>query len=128
MNGPRKPDDETPPASIPSLRLNMNALIESKMTELRALCEKYHVARLELFGSATTDEWDSQRSDLDFLVTFATPPVGMLGFDQYMELWFGLQDLFDRKIDLVEESAMTNPYFIASVNRYRVPVYVERAA
>jgi len=49
----------------------MNALVEFKLAQVHAQCEKYHVARLELFGSATTDAWDPTASDLDFLVTFS---------------------------------------------------------
>ena len=106
----------------------MNPLIESNLPQLRQLCEKYNVARLELFGSATTDEWDPARSDFDFLVTFGAAPVGMCGFDQYMDLLLNMEKLFGRHVDLVEECAMKNPYFIKAVNSQRAPVYVRDAA
>ncbi|MEX2215252.1 MAG: nucleotidyltransferase domain-containing protein [Phycisphaeraceae bacterium] len=106
----------------------MIKLIEDKMERLRALCEKYRVARLDLFGSATTDEWNPIQSDLDFLVTFNPPPAEMGGFDQYMDFLLDLQRLFLRKVDLVEESAVKNKYFIAAVNQQRVSVYVKAAA
>jgi len=106
----------------------MNALIESKMTELRALCEKYHVARLELFGSATTDQWDPQTSDFDFLVTFNKPAPGMDIFQQYMGLLMDLEALYGRHVDLIEEKALKNPYMIKSINQYRRSIYAETAA
>jgi predicted nucleotidyltransferase len=36
----------------------MNKLIESKREELAALCRKYRVQRLEIFGSAVTESFD----------------------------------------------------------------------
>jgi predicted nucleotidyltransferase len=62
-----------------------------------------------LFGSATRDDFDPQRSDLDFLVDFeALPPGGHA--DAYFGLLEDLKALFDRPIDLVESSTLRNPY------------------
>lgn len=102
----------------------MNPLIESNLPQLRELCEKYNVARLELFGSATTDQWDPVKSDFDFLVTFGKPPVGKITFDQYMELLFDLESLLKRHVDLVEDGASKNPYFLRRLNETRRPLYV----
>ncbi len=106
----------------------MNALIESKMAEFRALCERFHVARLELFGSATTEAWDPKTSDFDFLVTFNKPVPPMDIFQQYMGFLMALETLFDRRVDLIEEKAMKNPYMIRSANQYREPIYAATAA
>ena len=46
----------------------MVRIIEIKREELARLCVRYHVCRLELFGSAAGDRFDPARSDLDFLV------------------------------------------------------------
>ena len=48
----------------------MNKLVADHRRELTALCEKYAVRQLELFGSAARDEFDSATSDLDFLVVY----------------------------------------------------------
>ena len=109
------------------LGFNMNTIIESRLPQVRELCKKYHVSRLELIGSGATQDWNSQSSDLDFLVTFDTPPEGMLGFDQYMDLMLDLQRLYLRRVDLVEEKAVRNPYFLAAVNKQRTLIY-ERSA
>jgi len=53
------------------------------------------VKRLALFGSAARNE-ASQSSDLDFLVEF-----NQKSFDNYMDLKFYLEDLFERPVDLV---------------------------
>jgi uncharacterized protein len=48
----------------------MIAEISSHREELRELCRLFHVRRLDLFGSAAADDFDGERSDLDFLVEF----------------------------------------------------------
>ena len=63
----------------------MNRLIAEKRIELNALFKRYRVGRIELFGSATSDRFDPQTSDLDFLVEFAG-----LGPGEYAEAYFGL--------------------------------------
>ena len=87
----------------------MTELIESKRSELRALRERYRVERLALFGSAFRDDFDSARSDLDFSVEFRTMTP-----HEHAESYFGLLDdlenLFGRRVDLVEIGPVRNPY------------------
>ena len=44
--------------------------IALRRDELRAVCRRFHVRRLDLFGSAARGDFDPQRSDVDFLVEF----------------------------------------------------------
>jgi predicted nucleotidyltransferase len=49
----------------------MHADIAEKQQELIALCQRFDVARLEVFGSAARETgFDAARSDADFLVEF----------------------------------------------------------
>ncbi len=101
----------------------MNRLIEDKREELNQLCSKYHVQTLELFGSAvTSQEFDTQNSDLDFLVEFLPLRAGEY-FDTYFGLLDALQNLFQRPVDLVMTRAVKNPYFLKSINRSRTVLY-----
>jgi predicted nucleotidyltransferase len=101
----------------------MVAVISDKLDELKVLCERFGVTKLELFGSAATGEFDQSRSDLDFLVEFERLQT-MNAFHQYFGFRQSLEDLFGRKIDLVDPKAMRNPYFIRSVNQSRTTVHV----
>jgi uncharacterized protein len=96
--------------------------IEQHRDRVESLCREFHVTRLEIFGSAVDGTFDPSRSDLDFLVEFDRPQ-GVNAFHQYFDFKFALADLFDRKVDLVQGSAMRNPYFIKSVNRNRKLLY-----
>ena len=87
----------------------MTRLIEPKRSELRTLCERYGVERLALFGSALRDDFDSGRSDLDFSVEFK-PMTPQEHAESYFGLLEELEDLFVRRVDLVEIGAVRNPY------------------
>ncbi len=100
----------------------MIGLIEDKRPAVDALCRRFHVARLEIFGSAATDDFDPAHSDLDFLVQFGDVPRGRR-FDSFFGLQQALSDLFGRPVDLVEAGAPTNPYFIRRLNESRKVVY-----
>jgi predicted nucleotidyltransferase len=100
----------------------MIALVESKRGDLVRLCERHHVRRLELFGSASGSTFDVAASDLDFLVEFHDVPEGERA-NCYFGLLEGLEALFDRSIDLVEVKAIDNPYFLAAIERTRKVLY-----
>lgn len=59
--------------------------------------EKFHVSKLGLFGSFVRDE-QNDASDVDILVEFEE---GHETLDNYMDLKFYLEELFDRKVDVV---------------------------
>jgi predicted nucleotidyltransferase len=101
----------------------MVPLIESKRAEIAELCRRYHVRRLEVFGSAARGEdFDAARSDMDFVVEF--DPAARVGlFDAYFPLKEALEALLGRPVDLVEDGAVENPYLRASIERSREPVY-----
>ena len=100
--------------------------IDQHRNEIAALCRRYGVRRLELFGSATTNAFDPHRSDLDFLVEFDANPSDL--FYRYFGLKESLEALFKRDVDLVMVGAMQNPYFIESVNKTRQLVYAAEDA
>jgi predicted nucleotidyltransferase len=87
----------------------MIGLLEERRPDVEELCRRYGVARLSVFGSAANDRFDPDTSDLDFLVSFMALPPGRRA-DAYFGLLEGLEDLFGREIDLVEEEAIRNPY------------------
>lgn len=100
----------------------MIAEILSRKTELEELCRRFHVRRLDLFGSAAGEDFDAERSDLDFLVEFEPAPPGGYA-DSFFGLKESLEQLFCRPVDLVASAAIRNPFFRESVERAKVPLY-----
>lgn len=96
--------------------------LESRREALARICERHGVERLDLFGSATTERFDPEKSDLDFVVSFDHRAPARL-FDRYFGLKEDLERLFGREVDLLMEDAIRNPYFAESVSRSRTPVY-----
>jgi uncharacterized protein len=91
--------------------------------ELRSLCRRFHVRRLDVFGSAARGDFDPARSDLDFLVEFDLREPEALSLKTYFKFKETLKALFGRNVDLVEPGAMHNPYLKESIERSREPVF-----
>lgn len=96
--------------------------VEQHRDQLAELCRRYHVQRLEIFGSAVVAQDEDDPRDLDFLVAFH-PTDGMGPADQYFGLLESLSALFDRPVDLVCSNVIRNPYFLREINRSRVELY-----
>ncbi len=89
----------------------------SALSALCALCRRFHVRRLDLFGSGATGRFDPERSDLDFLVAF--DKLASSYADAYFGLREGLAELFGRQVDLITETALENPYFRRQVEAHK---------
>jgi predicted nucleotidyltransferase len=66
--------------------------------------------------------FDAATSDLDFLVEFENFIVDGAA-DRFLGFLIDLEDLFGRKVDLVYDTSIRNPYFRQVVDRTRVPLY-----
>src|SRR5205085_12234447 len=99
-------------------RSNMVELVESRRSQVADLCRRHGVKKLEIFGSAASEHFDPARSDVDLLVDFESMPPGAHS-RAYFSLWFALQDLFGRRVDLVEAGAVTNPFFRQAIESSR---------
>lgn len=93
-------------------------LLQAKLEPLRALCERYGVERLELFGSAARGEFDPARSDLDFIVQMKgrREPGYARRFYEFAE---AIEALYGRRVDLLTELMIKNPTFKAEVDKER---------
>ena len=101
----------------------MHAAISDKKDELAELCQRYGVARLEVFGSAARGtDFDPQSSDADFLVEFRLDD-GRAPLRQYLDFAEALHRTLGRPVDLVESGAVRNPYLRAAIDRSRELVY-----
>jgi len=97
-------------------------MLEPYRQQIAALCRRFHVRRLEVFGSALRDDFNPACSDVDFLVEFATSP-DINVFEAYSDLWRQLGELLGRPVDLVMPAALSNPYVKAGIEAHRELVY-----
>jgi len=97
-------------------------LIEEHLADIHELCRHYGVLRLDLFGSATTGAFNEATSDLDFIATFAdTRKPGYA--DRFLDFADALEALFGRRVDLITDRSIQNPYFREEVDATRQPVF-----
>ena len=99
----------------------MHRLISHNRSQIVELCRRYGVRKLDVFGSAARDDFDRNESDIDFLFEFDEDPNALA--DRFFGLLEGLEQLLGRKIDLVSNKDVRNPYFLQVVNRDRVTLY-----
>ncbi|RZL63021.1 MAG: DNA polymerase III subunit beta [Variovorax sp.] len=100
----------------------MHPLIARHRKDIAAICQRYRVRRLDVFGSAArAEDFDAQNSDADFLVEFA--PDTPVGLSTFFGVKTELESLLGRGVDLVEPGAVRNPFVLASIHRSREPVY-----
>jgi len=96
-------------------------LIELNIDKIIALCKKYKVKNLWVFGSILTPRFNDQ-SDVDFSVTFHYDEVKdmFLTFFDFIE---ELESLLGRKVDLVDETAVKNKYFRKELDATKKLIY-----
>ncbi|MBN2020697.1 MAG: nucleotidyltransferase domain-containing protein [Sedimentisphaerales bacterium] len=99
----------------------MGFSIETYNEDLKDLCQRFHVRRLDIFGSAAMGQ-TTESSDVDLLVEF-DEQVNPRRFDNYFEFLRSLEKLFGRHVDLVESGGLRNPYFIKEVDATKRPIY-----
>ena len=100
----------------------MTAMLMVRRELLVALCRKYHVRRLDVFGSAARDDFDEQSSDIDLLVDFEEMPYAERA-DAYLGLLTDAEALLGRRVDLVEVGAVRNPYLRHGIEASRQLLY-----
>jgi len=105
-------------------------LLTEHRDAIAALCRRYGVDKLEVFGSAADGRFDPARSDVDLIVGLAptslAPGEGSLG-RRFVGLAESLEALLQRKVDLMSDGPIRNPYLERSVQSTRRVIY-ERAA
>jgi len=95
--------------------------IEKYKDAIAKLCKAHKVKSLYAFGSVLNDNFNSE-SDIDLIVDFTTMEVEDYA-DNYFDFKFSLQEILKRPVDLLEEKAIKNPYFLQNINQQRQLVY-----
>jgi hypothetical protein len=101
----------------------MHPSLAEKRAAIAAICQRFGVRRLDVFGSAARGtDFDPARSDVDFLVEFDTDPRSARLAD-WLDLKSALEAVVGRSVDLVEQGTLRNPFVRADIDRSRQPLY-----
>lgn len=99
----------------------MQRLISDNIERIRSLCTTHNVESLFAFGSVCNDSFNDN-SDIDLLISSKPMDFGDYA-DTYFDLADKFENLFQRRVDLVTDKSLSNPYFINSVNQTKTLLY-----
>lgn len=99
----------------------MKSLIDKHLKKIAPLCQKYKVKQLFVFGSVLTDRFN-ENSDIDLVVDFDKEKIDDY-FDNYFDFKYSLEDIFKRKVDLLEEQTIKNPYLKQNIDETKTLIY-----
>ena len=108
----------------------MHPVIENNKEKIITLCKNHFVKSLYVFGRVTGNNFN-RNSDLDFLYeidieSFIGWDTGKFDYaDNLISLEEGVQTLFQRKIDLVPDTIITNQYLKKSIEKSKQLVYAD---
>ncbi|NOR73830.1 MAG: DNA polymerase subunit beta [Draconibacterium sp.] len=97
-------------------------LIKNRESDFEGLCQNHSVKFLFAFGSSVTDNFDFDKSDIDLVVEIEEPDPISRG-EKIMSLWDKLEEFFMRKVDLLTNPNIRNPYLRQSVNESKILIY-----
>ncbi len=97
-------------------------VVEAKRGAIAALCRKYGVVRLFIFGSALRDDFRPGHSDIDLLVEFG-PMSGHDKAHAYFDLLDEMSALLDTHVDLVMAGAVRNRYIARDIEATKLELY-----
>ncbi|HKR03548.1 MAG TPA: nucleotidyltransferase domain-containing protein [Bacteroidia bacterium] len=100
----------------------LDPTFQQKLPEVTRLLKEHKVKRAYAFGSIVNGKFNSE-SDIDLLISFEEGLDPLVRGEHWWELYFGLQDLFKREIDLVTEEQLRNPYLIESIDENKSLIY-----
>jgi hypothetical protein len=97
-------------------------IIETHRAELAAICRRFNVSKLDLFGAASRDDVDPERCDFDFLVAldFASSTNAC---EDYVRFKDALESLFGRTVDLVMEGTAETPALERRIAIGKQPIF-----
>jgi uncharacterized protein len=102
--------------------MNLNDLINRNPEGFSKLCQSHHVDKLYAFGSSITDHFDQAKSDIDILVNLTIEdPIEYGGV--LLNLWDNLESFFGKKVDLLTDESIHNPYLRKTIEETKRLIY-----
>lgn len=94
--------------------------VEIPKEEIAAFCKRNHIRKFSLFGSVLRDDFRPE-SDIDVLVEF--DPDAKISLFDLIDMEEELASILGRKVDLIEASALRNPFRRYEILRTQQVIY-----
>jgi predicted nucleotidyltransferase len=86
------------------------------------LCKNHSVKQIYAFGSSVSENFDQEKSDIDLLVEIDESDPVERG-EKILLLWDNLELFFNRKVDLLTNPVIRNPYLRKNIEDSKVLIY-----
>jgi hypothetical protein len=106
--------------------MKLHSIIENKIDHITVLCRKYKVEKLYAFGSVVSNHFNPETSDIDLIAELETMPPIEKG-ENLMNLWTELEELFTRRIDLLTDQPIRNPFLRKNIEQTKQLIYDRRS-
>jgi predicted nucleotidyltransferase len=104
------------------VRSMLHHSIKALLPDIICLLKKHKIERAFLFGSVLTEKFNPN-SDVDFLVSLLNDLEPVEAGEHLWNLTYELEALLQRKVDLLTERSLKNPYFIREIEKNKLPIY-----
>ena len=102
--------------------MNINSLIKERHDDFINLCRQHRISTLYAFGSSITDHFNPAKSDIDLIVDLDIKDPIEYG-ETLISLWDNLEVFFCRKVDLLTDDSINNPYLRKSIESTKKLIY-----
>lgn len=102
--------------------MNLKESIQRKLSEFLALCKSHDVKTIYAFGSAVNNNFNDETSDFDLLIEIENEDPIIRG-ENLISIWNKLEELFQRKVDLLTNSSIRNPILKKSIDETKILIY-----
>jgi len=102
--------------------MDIFTLIRGSYNEFVDLCKSHKVDKMYAFGSSITNHLDPTTSDIDIVVRIDIEDPTDRG-EALLSLWDKLEVLLNRKVDLLTEESVRNPFLKSNINRTKKLIY-----
>ncbi len=99
----------------------LREIIQKNKGQFLNLCKAYGIKSLFVFGSAANGHF-KDTSDVDFVVELSEKDPLNRG-EMLMSLWDKLEKFFNRKVDLLTDNSIRNPYLREEIEKTKKLVY-----
>ena len=101
---------------------NLPYIIQSNFDKILDLCVEHQVEKMYLFGSVIREDFDEKTSDIDVIVEIINEDPLERG-QQILDFWNKLEDLFDKKVDLLTNQPIRNPFLKKNIDNTKMLIY-----
>ncbi len=98
-----------------------NEILNQK-DKIIAICLKYKVSKLYVFGSVSKGTFNPNKSDVDLIVELE-PMDPVAKGEALLNLWNEMENLFARKVDLITMQKIKNPFLKEDIDISKKLIY-----